>query len=102
LLRANRHAKNWHWRNLHDKQQILFEATLKGDCVMGIGIWQILLILVIVLILFGAGKLPKMMGDLGKGMKSFKQGLKEGDEAENQPSISVDNKPASPDDAPKS
>lgn len=44
---------------------------------MSIGIWQILLILVIVLILFGAGKLPKVMGDMGKGMKSFKDGLKD-------------------------
>ena len=44
---------------------------------MGIGAWQIVLILVIVLIIFGAGKLPKVMGDFGKGIKSFKTGLKE-------------------------
>lgn len=44
---------------------------------MAIGVWQIVLILVIVLILFGAGKLPKVMGDLGKGMRSFKDGLKD-------------------------
>ncbi len=42
---------------------------------MGIGIWQILLILIVVLIVFGAGRLPKVMGDLGKGIKSFKAGL---------------------------
>ena len=49
---------------------------------MSIGIWQIVLILVIVLILFGAGKLPRVMGDVAKGVKSFKAGLKddEGDE----------------------
>lgn len=45
-----------------------------------IGIWQVLLILVIVLILFGAGKLPKVMGDFGKGLNSFKKGLKEEDD----------------------
>ena len=43
----------------------------------GIGIWQIVLILAIVLILFGAGKLPRVMGDVAKGVKSFKAGLKE-------------------------
>ena len=42
-----------------------------------IGIWQIVLILAIVLILFGAGKLPRVMGDVAKGVKSFKAGLKE-------------------------
>ena len=44
---------------------------------MSIGIWQILLILLIVVIIFGAGKLPNMMGDLAKGIKSFKSGLKD-------------------------
>jgi sec-independent protein translocase protein TatA len=44
---------------------------------MSIGIWQILLILVVVLILFGAGKLPRVMGDIGKGIRSMKEGLKE-------------------------
>lgn len=51
---------------------------------MSIGIWQILLVLVIVLILFGAGKLPKVMGDMGKGMKSFKDGLKEEEATEKE------------------
>ena len=43
----------------------------------GIGVWQIVLILAIVLILFGAGKLPRVMGDIAKGVKSFKAVLKE-------------------------
>lgn len=55
----------------------------------GIGVWQVLLILAIVLIIFGAGKLPRVMGDFGKGLKSFKSGLKEDEEensqSENQP-----------------
>lgn len=42
---------------------------------MSIGIWEILLVLVVVLILFGAGKLPRVMGDFGKGIRSFKDGL---------------------------
>ncbi len=49
---------------------------------MSIGIWQVVLILLIVLILFGAGKLPKVMGDVAKGVKSFKAGLKDDDEDE--------------------
>lgn len=44
---------------------------------MSIGFWQLILILIIVLLLFGAGKLPRVMGDLGKGIKSMKDGLNE-------------------------
>ena len=47
---------------------------------MSIGIWQILLIVVLVLLVFGAGKLPSVMGDLAKGVKNFKKGLDEDDE----------------------
>jgi len=41
--------------------------------------WELLLILVIVFIFFGAGKLPNVMGDIGKSIRNFKKGLK-GDE----------------------
>lgn len=41
-----------------------------------IGPWQLVLILVIVFVIFGAGKLPRVMGDLGKGIRSLKEGLK--------------------------
>jgi sec-independent protein translocase protein TatA len=44
---------------------------------MSIGIWQVVLILLIVLILFGAGKLPKVMGDVAKGVKNFKTGMRD-------------------------
>jgi sec-independent protein translocase protein TatA len=44
---------------------------------MGLSIWHILLVLLVVLVLFGAGKLPQVMGDLGKGIKSFKAGMNE-------------------------
>ena len=43
----------------------------------GLGHWEIILILLIVLIVFGAGKLPKVAGELAKGIKSFKEGLKD-------------------------
>ena len=47
---------------------------------MGMSIWHLLLILIVVMILFGAGKLPQVMGDVGKGIKALKKGLKEEDE----------------------
>ncbi|ALG70812.1 hypothetical protein VY88_05050 [Azospirillum thiophilum] len=40
-------------------------------------IWHWLIVLVIVLLLFGAGKLPNVMGDIAKGVKAFKSGLKD-------------------------
>ena len=46
---------------------------------MSIGIWQVVLIQIIVLIIFGAGKIPQVMGDVAKGVKSFKSGLKDDD-----------------------
>ncbi len=42
--------------------------------------WKLILIIVIVLIVFGAGKLPKVMGDIGKGLRHFKDGLHGKDE----------------------
>jgi sec-independent protein translocase protein TatA len=51
---------------------------------MSIGIWQVVLVLLIVLILFGAGKLPKVMGDVAKGVKNFKSGLKDEDEEQKE------------------
>lgn len=38
---------------------------------------HIMLVLLVVLILFGAGKLPQVMADLGKGIRSFKDGMKD-------------------------
>ena len=43
----------------------------------GIGIWQILIVAVVVLILFGRGRISEMMGDFGKGISSFKKGMTE-------------------------
>ncbi|QCN97044.1 twin-arginine translocase TatA/TatE family subunit (plasmid) [Azospirillum argentinense] len=43
-------------------------------------VWHWVIVLLIVLLLFGAGKLPKVMGDLAKGIKNFKAGLKDEEE----------------------
>ena len=40
-----------------------------------IGIWQLLIVAVIVLLLFGRGKIPALMGDLAQGIKNFKSGM---------------------------
>jgi len=42
-----------------------------------IGIWELILILVIVLIIFGAGKLPKIAKAIGEGIREFKKATKE-------------------------
>ena len=43
-------------------------------------IWHWLIVLVVVLLLFGRGKIPELMGDLAKGIKSFKKGMSDEDE----------------------
>ena len=46
-------------------------------------IWHWLVVLVVVLVLFGGGgKISRLMGDFGKGLKSFKKSMKEDDEAD--------------------
>jgi sec-independent protein translocase protein TatA len=45
-------------------------------------IWHWLIVLVVVLLLFGRGKIPELMGDMAKGIKSFKKGMSDEDEAE--------------------
>jgi sec-independent protein translocase protein TatA len=43
-------------------------------------IWHWLIVLLVVVLLFGAGRISGVMGDLGRGIKSFKKGLNEDDE----------------------
>ncbi|MEM1196181.1 MAG: Sec-independent protein translocase subunit TatA [Pseudomonadota bacterium] len=44
---------------------------------MGLSVWQIAIIAVVVLVLFGRGRISEMMGDFGKGISSFKKGMAE-------------------------
>ncbi len=46
-----------------------------------IGVWQIVIVAVVVVLLFGRGKISDLMGDVAKGINSFKKGLKEEDTA---------------------
>jgi sec-independent protein translocase protein TatA len=58
----------------------------------GIGMPELLVIMVIVLIIFGAGKLPEIGGAIGKGIKNFKKSVREGDEID----VTPDNKKIDP------
>ncbi len=57
-----------------------------------IGIWQIVLIVIVVLLLFGGKKIPELMKGLGKGVRSFKEGMngEESDKADEKSSQNTD------------
>ena len=50
---------------------------------MSIGFWQIAIVVILVVLLFGRGKISSLMGDVAKGIKSFKKGMAQ-DPAEDQ------------------
>lgn len=52
----------------------------------GLSIWHWLIVGILVLLLFGKGRFSDMMGDVAKGIKSFKKGMTEDDEAPKPPS----------------
>jgi sec-independent protein translocase protein TatA len=53
---------------------------------MSLGPMQLVVIALLILVLFGRGKISELMGDFGKGIKSFKKGL--GEDTDNPPQIS--------------
>ena len=56
-----------------------------GEEMFGLGPWELLIILLIVLIIFGAGRLPQLGSSLGKGIRNFRASLK-GEDSESQQS----------------
>jgi len=62
---------------------------------MSIGIWQIVIVAVIVVLLFGRGKISELMGDVAKGIKSFKKGLAEDDSAAENTAKTIEHDDAS-------
>jgi sec-independent protein translocase protein TatA len=55
-------------------------------------IWHWMIVLVVVLLLFGRGKIPELMGDMAKGIKSFKKGMSEDDESEVEAAKTVEHR----------
>ena len=51
---------------------------------MGISFWQILVVVLLLVVLFGRGKISSLMGDMAKGIKSFKRGMADDDTVEAQ------------------
>ena len=51
---------------------------------MGISFWQIAIVVVLVVLLFGRGKISSLMGDVAKGIKSFKKGMSDDPSTSNQ------------------
>jgi sec-independent protein translocase protein TatA len=47
---------------------------------MGLSFWHMVILLLVIVLLFGRGKISDIMGDVAKGIKSFKKGLNEDDE----------------------
>ncbi len=51
----------------------------------GLSIWHWIIVVLVVLLLFGRGKISEMMGDMAKGIKAFKKGLNDDDTASAEP-----------------
>ncbi len=52
---------------------------------MGISAWQIIIVVALIVLLFGRGKISDLMGDVAKGIKSFKKGIAEDEVVSNEP-----------------
>ena len=57
---------------------------------MSIGFWQIAVVVILVVLLFGRGKISSLMGDVAKGIKSFKKGMASDSAEDNQPKDSIE------------
>tara|TARA_X000000368_G_scaffold404981_1_gene381643 strand:- start:446 stop:634 length:189 start_codon:yes stop_codon:yes gene_type:complete len=58
---------------------------------MSIGFWQIAIVVVLVVLLFGRGKISGLMGDVAKGIKSFKKGISDNSESSTKDTEDKDN-----------
>ena len=58
---------------------------------MSIGFWQIAIVVILVVLLFGRGKISSLMGDVAKGIKSFKKGMATDATDDSQPKNISDN-----------
>ena len=58
---------------------------------MGISFWQIAIVVVLVVLLFGRGKISSLMGDVAKGIKSFKKGMSDDPSPKDESDSNTDN-----------
>ena len=63
--------------------------------IMSIGFWQIAIVVILVVLLFGRGKISDLMGDVAKGIKSFKKGMSDNSNPSNQDTSSSSNQDTS-------
>lgn len=61
---------------------------MKTMLFMNLGVWEIVIIALVVLLLFGGKKIPELMRGLGKGVRSFKDGMN--DKADGEPKNQTD------------
>ena len=59
---------------------------------MSIGFWQIAIVVILVVLLFGRGKISSLMGDVAKGIKSFKKGMSDNPDQSSSTTSSTDDK----------
>ncbi|WP_427969187.1 twin-arginine translocase TatA/TatE family subunit [Altererythrobacter sp.] len=57
---------------------------------MSLGPWQLIIIALVILVLFGRGRISEMMGDFGKGISSFKKGMAEEDKTSSKPAPQIE------------
>jgi len=62
---------------------------------MSIGFWQIAVVVILVVLLFGRGKISSLMGDVAKGIKSFKKGMATDPENDSEPKNISENQDSS-------
>ena len=59
----------------------------------GFSLWHWLVVIILVMLLFGRGRISDLMGDLGKGLKSFKEGMGDEEASKRQEPKSLENRP---------
>ena len=68
---------------------------------MSIGFWQIAIVVVLVVLLFGRGKISSLMGDVAKGIKSFKKGMSDNQDQTSSTTTTTENKSSEDQDSEK-
>src|SRR3546814_1326440 len=83
MPRWNRWA-NWNWKRSARRTRYVLKRHRRIE-MGGLSLWHWLVVGVIILLLFGKGRFSDMMGDVAKGIKSFKKGMTEDEEKPAEP-----------------